>query len=126
MKTNLLLAAAVILATAACGGSEATGGASSGTGAGSSSSTNTSTATGASTSTGGPGISVTIEMTNFDVQPGEEVYKCQNFANPFNGNTEIGGFESHMTAGSHHLLLFYKGGAKNGPIETFAFKRAKP
>lgn len=48
--------------------------------------------------------------------PGEEVYKCQNFANPFGADTDIQAFESHMTPGSHHLLLFYKDNAMDTPL----------
>ena len=59
---------------------------------------------------------MTIELASFDVGPGEEVYKCQNFANPFGEDVEVSAFESHMTGGSHHLLLFYKNGASDGPL----------
>jgi hypothetical protein len=75
------------------------------------------TATG-STGTGNPGAkTVTIEMGSFDVGPGAEVYKCQNFANPFGADVEVSAFESHMTGGSHHLLLFYEDNAVDGPLE---------
>lgn len=77
----------------------------------------TSTTAPTSSSTGGGGQTVTIELDSFEVGPGEEVYKCQNFANPFGGaDVEVSAFESHMTGGSHHLLLFYKDGAEDGPL----------
>lgn len=98
------------------GASPGSGGAG-GSGQGASSGASTSTGA-ASTSSGAPGEqTVTITMDSFDIQPGAEVYKCQNFANPFGGDVEVSTFESHMTPGSHHLLLFYKDGAKDGPIE---------
>jgi hypothetical protein len=57
-------------------------------------------------------------MDSFDIMPGEEVYKCQNFKNPFGADADVKAFESHMTKGSHHLLLFYKNNvAANGPLE---------
>ncbi len=49
---------------------------------------------------------VTLDMGPFVVAPGQDTYRCQNFANPFGGvNVEIAEFESHMTTGSHHLVL---------------------
>jgi hypothetical protein len=74
-------------------------------------------ASGGSGASGGAGPSVTIEMESFTIPSGGEVYKCQNFANPFGDVAEVSKFESHMTAGSHHLLLFYNEGAADGPLE---------
>ena len=71
-----------------------------------------------SSGTGGGDEIITVEMTPFVVPAGGEVYKCQNFANPFGGKSaEVSKFESHMTPGSHHLLLFYKKGATDAPLE---------
>lgn len=72
--------------------------------------------TGATTGAGGNvGDTVTLTMTTFTVPPGGEVYRCQNFANPFGGaDVDVSAFESHMTGGSHHLLLFYRDGAVDG------------
>lgn len=56
----------------------------------------------------------TITMDTFVVEPGEEVYRCQNFVNPFEGDVDVGKFESHMTPGSHHLLVFYQKVAETG------------
>ena len=51
---------------------------------------------------------VTIKMTDFTVGPGQEIFMCQDFANPFGGvDAAIGRSESDMTAGSHHLHVFY-------------------
>jgi hypothetical protein len=51
---------------------------------------------------------VTLAMKPFAVPPGVDSYKCQNFANPFGEDVDISAFESSMTLGSHHLLLFFK------------------
>lgn len=93
-----------------------------GSGGSTSTGTTTTSASGGSTSTGTEtgsqtGETVTIEMDSFDIPSGAEVYKCQNFANPFGGDADVSGFESHMTKGSHHLLLFYTDGASNGALE---------
>jgi hypothetical protein len=57
-------------------------------------------------------------MDPFTVPAGAEAYHCQDFANPFGGDAEIQTWESHMTVGSHHLLVFYKANATNGPLES--------
>jgi hypothetical protein len=62
--------------------------------------------------------SVTIEMGPFEVAAGTDTYRCQNFANPFGGiDVEIAEFESHMSEGSHHLILNYANGASPSGIE---------
>lgn len=54
----------------------------------------------------------TMATDHFVVAPAEERYRCQDFANPFGGAAAaIGAFVSHLTPGSHHLLVFYKPGA---------------
>jgi hypothetical protein len=116
-----------LVALTACGGgiettstgtsSEATSTSSGGTGgAGTGGSAVT---TGATTGSGGPtGDTLTLKMDTFTVPPGGEVYKCQNFKNPFGGaDVDVSAFESHMTGGSHHLLLFYKNNAVDTALE---------
>ena len=59
----------------------------------------------------------TIALDSFTVAPGEERYACQDFANPFGSDSAaIHGFASHLTPGSHHLLVFYKAGAADAPL----------
>jgi copper type II ascorbate-dependent monooxygenase-like protein len=124
-STWLPLSTLALVALAACGGSTettptgsttsaATG--SGGSGAGGSDVTVGAT-TGATSGTGGAvGDTLTLTMETFTVPPGGEVYKCQNYANPFGGTpADVSAFESHMTGGSHHLLLFYKKNATNTP-----------
>jgi len=59
-----------------------------------------------------------FEMTPFPVGAGEEVFRCQNFANPVGTDIEVQEWESHMTAGSHHLLVFYQANAQNTAVES--------
>jgi hypothetical protein len=63
------------------------------------------------------GASVTLSMDPFTVGAGEEVYKYQDFANPFGGaDADVVAWESHMSHGSHHLLVFYEDITKDGPL----------
>lgn len=117
MKQKPFLMVTLSLLLAACsdpqtgtGGSAGGGGSG---GAGGSGATTSGTGTGTGTQVG---QSVTIAMDSFEIPSGAEVYKCQNFANPFGGDAEVSRFESHMTGGSHHLLLFYKDGVTDGPL----------
>ena len=60
---------------------------------------------------------VTFASTPFVLMPGQEVFKCQDFANPFGGvDTDLQAFQSVMTPGSHHMLLFYQDGAGDVPL----------
>lgn len=55
----------------------------------------------------------TLTLAPFTIDPGAEVFMCQNFDNPFGGvDAAIQKTESNMTKGSHHLHLFY--GASDG------------
>jgi hypothetical protein len=61
--------------------------------------------------------STTLTLTPVTLQPGQEVYKCQDFANPFHGQAaDILSYENHMVD-SHHMFLFYKAGAVDGAIQ---------
>ncbi|HWE31799.1 MAG TPA: hypothetical protein VHB97_27550 [Polyangia bacterium] len=62
------------------------------------------------------GDSATFTMSSFSVASGQEVYYCQTFANPFGEDVEISSFESHMTTGSHHLLLLFQDSATDGTL----------
>ncbi|MGH7434326.1 MAG: hypothetical protein ACRENE_01475, partial [Polyangiaceae bacterium] len=60
---------------------------------------------------------VSLTMSTFAVPPGQEVYKCQDFANPFGSKAvDIVRYDLTMSAGSHHMLLFYSQGASDGPV----------
>jgi hypothetical protein len=56
----------------------------------------------------------TLVMQPFNVDPGSEVFVCQSFLNPFGETALIREFESHMSAGSHHLIVNYEEAAPSG------------
>lgn len=61
---------------------------------------------------------VTLTMGPFTVPPNGEVYKCQNFANPFGDvDQDVKEYEVHMTSGSHHMFLFFDKSNKDAPVE---------
>src|SRR5262245_14890758 len=114
--TTRCSSAVLLLLISACGGSpddqstSSHAAASAGAGGSGPAGSTGSGSTSGSGAGGGSGKSVTLKMTPFTVPSGGEVYKCQNFANPFGAEAEVSAFESHMTPGSHHMLLFYKEG----------------
>jgi hypothetical protein len=61
---------------------------------------------------------IVLEMDPFPVAAGEEVFRCQNFANPLGADIEVQQWDSVMTTGSHHLLVFYQPNATNGALEN--------
>lgn len=65
--------------------------------------------------------SVTLKMQSFTVNPNQEVYMCQDFANPFKGQeADIVSYELHMSTGSHHMFAFYTSNAANGSVAACA------
>jgi hypothetical protein len=103
------------------GGSGSSGGGGSGGGNGSSSGGSGSSSGGVTTSNDGGSKTVTLTMGPFTVPAGTEVFKCQNFANPFGGqDTDIEEWEEQMTEGSHHMFLFFAAGATDGPVQDCA------
>jgi len=64
---------------------------------------------------------VTLNMTSFTVNANQEIYMCQDFANPFKGmQADIVSYELHMSTGSHHMFAFYTANATNGTIAACA------
>jgi hypothetical protein len=57
---------------------------------------------------------VTLTMTPFDVPPGQEVYYCQTFANPWGKQVDIKDYTLNMNQGSHHMFAFYQDNATDG------------
>jgi hypothetical protein len=49
---------------------------------------------------------VTLTMTSFTVMPNTEVYKCQQFGNPWGHDVDIVKLDGYMSPGSHHFFLF--------------------
>lgn len=60
---------------------------------------------------------VTVKIDDFVVPSGGEMYKCQNFANPFGKAVDIDSFEAHMPLGSHHMIVFFLDGITDGKLE---------
>jgi hypothetical protein len=59
-------------------------------------------------------------MSNFSVPPGQEIYECQTFANPWGKQVDIKDYALNMGAGSHHMFAFYQSNATNGAIAACA------
>jgi hypothetical protein len=59
---------------------------------------------------------ITLTMTQFTVQPGQEVFYCQNFANPWKKQVDIKTYSLNMGMGSHHMFAFYASNATNGAL----------
>lgn len=54
-----------------------------------------------------PPGTVTMKTDGFMLAPGQEVYKCQNFDNPFGGkDTPVNRIVTDMAKGSHHLHVY--------------------
>jgi hypothetical protein len=71
---------------------------------------------------------VTLTMTSFQVEAGDEVYYCQNFANPWGMGVDIKIYSLVMGPGSHHMFAFYQNGGSaalepcpNGGLQTGPF-----
>jgi hypothetical protein len=61
--------------------------------------------------------SVTLRTDPFTVGPGQEIYMCQSYANPFKGQqVDIKTYELSMAQGSHHMFLFYLQSAPDGAV----------
>jgi hypothetical protein len=81
--------------------------------------TSTSTITNVAPDSSRVAYSVTLKMQPFTVNPNQEVYMCQDFANPFMGQqADIVSYELHMSTGSHHMFAFYTTNATNGTEVT--------
>lgn len=78
-------------------GSAGSGGASSGAAGNGGAPTSTSTAA---------GTEYTFSTEHVSVAPGAEVYKCQDFTNPFGKDIGIVDEETSLTPGSHHMFAF--------------------
>jgi hypothetical protein len=61
---------------------------------------------------------VTLITQEFEVPPGGETFRCQNFANPFGEDVAIVESRSSMASGSHHMFVFQTAGLRAGGLET--------
>jgi hypothetical protein len=57
-------------------------------------------------------------MSTFKVDPGGEVFYCQNFANPWGKQVDIKTYSLDMGVGSHHMFAFYSSGATDGALAS--------
>jgi hypothetical protein len=61
----------------------------------------------------------TLTMQSFRVNPGGEVFMCQNYDNPFGGqDVGLTKIATDMSPGSHHLHIFYGSTSANRNIES--------
>jgi hypothetical protein len=63
------------------------------------------------------GKGVQIKTTSFVLMPGQEVYRCYHAVIPVMGDVEVARWESQMTEGSHHFIL-YKNDGDTSPDGT--------
>ncbi len=49
---------------------------------------------------------LTLTMSPFSVPPNSEVFKCQQFGNPWGHDVDIVKMDGYMSEGSHHFFLF--------------------
>src|SRR4051794_5970625 len=73
-------------------------------------------ATGSGPGSADPAAVWSVTLDAFTVAPGAEVYRCQTFANPFGADVPVAAFDSHLTAGAHHLLVFFADRAADAPL----------
>ncbi len=59
---------------------------------------------------------VKLTMTPFTVNPGQELYYCQTFANPWGKAVNVKTYSLKMGVGSHHMFAFYVANATNGAL----------
>jgi hypothetical protein len=66
-----------------------------------------------------PASSERAELTldEFDLEPGGETYKCQNFRNPFGRDVALLQTQSMMSRGSHHLAVFRISDSQDGSLQ---------
>jgi hypothetical protein len=63
--------------------------------------------TGGDVVTPDPPNTVILKTDDFQLMPGQEIYKCQNFDNPFGGkDTPVNRIVTDMAKGSHHLHVY--------------------
>src|SRR4051812_20588494 len=69
---------------------------------------------GAGDAAGGAPRTARLEITAFEVAPGEEGLFCQDFANPFDDDVDVARWTADLTKGGHHALVFAVDGG--GPV----------
>ena len=51
-----------------------------------------------------------LATTQFDLQPGQELFKCFHVAAPNDAVFPVGEWDAQMSAGSHHFILYRTSG----------------
>jgi Copper type II ascorbate-dependent monooxygenase, C-terminal domain len=64
-----------------------------------------------------PGTGVQVLTKTFTVQPGTEAFRCFHTEIPIDGDFAVAGWESVMSEGSHHFIL-YKVASDSNPVGT--------
>jgi hypothetical protein len=59
---------------------------------------------------------VTFTMDTVTVPAGTEVFKCQDFANPFGRDADVVVYDGQMSVGSHHFFLFTQANKPSAPV----------
>jgi hypothetical protein len=60
----------------------------------------------------------TLVVDAFDIPPGEEYFRCQDFENPFGRDVAVLATDSFMTAGSHHMFVFENPTSQPAPLHA--------
>jgi len=103
----------------------ATGGAAGATG-GAGGTTGGTAGTGGTGGTGGgpgtlpppaPGTGIQMQTKPFTVMPGQETFKCYHAEIPLDTELDVSEFESLMSVGSHHFIL-YRADGDTAPLDT--------
>jgi hypothetical protein len=61
-------------------------------------------------------LPATFVADGFDIAPGQETFRCQNFANRYGRDVAVVSSEAFMTVGSHHMFLFMQPNDGDGPL----------
>jgi hypothetical protein len=67
-----------------------------------------------------PGTEYVFQTGTFSVPPGAEVYKCQDFTNPFTKDIGIVEMTTELTPGSHHMFAFVMPNEQLGIFDNLA------
>jgi hypothetical protein len=64
-----------------------------------------------------PGTGIQIQTKAFTVMPGQEIFKCYHTQIPLDTELDVAEFESVMSPGSHHFIL-YRADGDTAPLDT--------
>lgn len=74
------------------------------------------------------GHGIQIVTTQFDLAPGQEVYRCYHSTIPVDGEIDVAYYESLMAPGSHHFILYKNDGdtAPDGTLDPTMCTQGPP